>query len=954
MKILKKVKGFTYFLLFLSLFFSLGNKVEATPEAEGWEEVPGDFNPVMYVDSENYRLGYHFGMVDEVNGRRDETDFGFNNVFIEGEEGYDKRVDHIFGYSNLDYEESSWYNRTTSSPFLLAIYRDGESRPPSVYYNDFRAYNVQSGYNVYSLYQRNTNVVNKDGTYAKELKYKTTRKILYPDSTRYDIEYEHTITPLSNNIIRMKYTITNVNKYVDKPITFVGMKNVDTDLADDDNVPVYMLGYNQGLYIESSTKKDYDGKIPENRQPMDGRFRLNYIMNDKDGPSNFASSYIQYRNGIYGSKSKYESVGLNHELIFKNYYDPYDGNVLGSGDEARGYLPNQIVPPAPGAKPNDTGIYMKWPKVTLNKGESKDFVYDISLSADLGTEYYFKNLSRSTETYHPKDDVYFVASGIWNTDEIKIDHGTIETSISEYIDLDDETIVDVVTQDKNTENNEDLVTIKSVKMKDVYDKDRHRISVPITEEDATLFDTKTDWVGIAFKGTIKDNAGDQDIIQTSNVEFKSSHFPETLKRQQTIRFHVEDTDEPGEIEKRPNLSISKEADKEEVFREEIINYEVKAQNNNNSTNTVVPLKEAKVLIELDKSMSAPLNVKVDGQNIQEDREAGKLSYQWDENNHLLTVFLDELDVNQERVITYQSSVLSGENGEYKTNSATLTGANTFGGSVQASATVRLKDEKKWTVTFESNGGTLVDSQQVIDNQKATEPANPDYEIREFKGWYEDKGLERKYDFNQPVNEDITLYARWRSPIVNPLNGVEAVQPVEPENKTNKDLRIQYVSDFDFGKHKNGKDELIVNSLGDQIIKENNKKETVPSFVSIIDDRPNHLRADWQLEISSSPFKTENGAELKNSSFNLSNIHYQGVEDGPIIGNDSLTLSGEPQIITESSKGLKGYSWSMAFGNLIDNNQKVSGVTLGMPYGSYKENKAYQAEINWKLTPKLKE
>ena len=72
---------------------------------------------------------------------------------------------------------------------------------------------------------------------------------------------------------------------------------------------------------------------------------------------------------------------------------------------------------------------------------------------------------------------------------------------------------------------------------------------------------------------------------------------------------------------------------------------------------------------------------------------------------------------------------------------------------------------EYTVTFNTNGGTTVDSQSVAYGQKVTTPTAPtkaadaDYEY-EFAGWYTDSGLTQAYDFNSTVTSAFTLYAKW--------------------------------------------------------------------------------------------------------------------------------------------------------------------------------------------------
>lgn len=66
-------------------------------------------------------------------------------------------------------------------------------------------------------------------------------------------------------------------------------------------------------------------------------------------------------------------------------------------------------------------------------------------------------------------------------------------------------------------------------------------------------------------------------------------------------------------------------------------------------------------------------------------------------------------------------------------------------------------QKQYTVTFDSNGGTQVPDQIVTEGQKAVEPTAPTRGGYDFEGWYLG---DKKYDFNSPVTGSITLTAHW--------------------------------------------------------------------------------------------------------------------------------------------------------------------------------------------------
>ncbi len=67
-----------------------------------------------------------------------------------------------------------------------------------------------------------------------------------------------------------------------------------------------------------------------------------------------------------------------------------------------------------------------------------------------------------------------------------------------------------------------------------------------------------------------------------------------------------------------------------------------------------------------------------------------------------------------------------------------------------------------TVTFRTNGGSSVNSQTFKAGGKAIKPeTDPTYGENVFCGWYSDEACTQEYDFNKPVNENITIYALWK-------------------------------------------------------------------------------------------------------------------------------------------------------------------------------------------------
>ena len=66
-------------------------------------------------------------------------------------------------------------------------------------------------------------------------------------------------------------------------------------------------------------------------------------------------------------------------------------------------------------------------------------------------------------------------------------------------------------------------------------------------------------------------------------------------------------------------------------------------------------------------------------------------------------------------------------------------------------------KKEYSVTFNTDGGSVIIPQTVEDGNLATEPKAPTKEGHNFLGWYLN---DNEYKFIRPVREDITLTAKW--------------------------------------------------------------------------------------------------------------------------------------------------------------------------------------------------
>lgn len=75
----------------------------------------------------------------------------------------------------------------------------------------------------------------------------------------------------------------------------------------------------------------------------------------------------------------------------------------------------------------------------------------------------------------------------------------------------------------------------------------------------------------------------------------------------------------------------------------------------------------------------------------------------------------------------------------------------------------LVSHNGFTVKFDTDGGSHIDSCKVMHSETVPEPEDPVKEGWVFTGWYLDRDCTVKWDIeNDKVNESMTLYAGWET------------------------------------------------------------------------------------------------------------------------------------------------------------------------------------------------
>ncbi|WP_028264175.1 hypothetical protein [Atopobium fossor] len=297
---------------------------------ETYTEVVTD--PKGSVSFGNYSLNYGFGPSGTLQAgtiASDKIQLSKPNVYIINQNG--QIINHIWGSQN------------SSSNFLLGFMKDDTGTNYDIFSSPGLGGKIFVTKNDDGSVDRIKGVVEKEIPNYGKVEFTTEQ---YPSGT---------------SGIMHSTTIKNTG---DKPLKFVYMKSVDTDLAGNDYVPVFMYGQNKGLYIDG------------------GDYRLIYDFSTPHGPQNFRNWYTaSYRNPV---KDGFEN----------NLHIPFfpTNNLLAPGDESKNYSPDAKV-----TGRGDTGIWMKWQPVSLNPGETVSYDYLVRLFDRTGSSISAFNTTKSAD-----------------------------------------------------------------------------------------------------------------------------------------------------------------------------------------------------------------------------------------------------------------------------------------------------------------------------------------------------------------------------------------------------------------------------------------------------------------------------------------------------------------------------------------------------------------------------
>lgn len=144
-------------------------------------------------------------------------------------------------------------------------------------------------------------------------------------------------------------------------------------------------------------------------------------------------------------------------------------------------------------------------------------------------------------------------------------------------------------------------------------------------------------------------------------------------------------------------------------------------------------------------------------------------------NNVLFDFNTPVTKNLELVAKWEKAKDNSTTGTTTTTKKTTTKKNdTTNTTTTKKTTTTTTEAKKYTVTFDSNGGSKVSSKEVTSGSKVSKPSNPIRTGYKFSGWTLNN---KAYDFNSKVTSNITLVAKWTAKTYTvKVSSVDAYSP----------------------------------------------------------------------------------------------------------------------------------------------------------------------------------
>ncbi len=231
---------------------------------------------------------------------------------------------------------------------------------------------------------------------------------------------------------------------------------------------------------------------------------------------------------------------------------------------------------------------------------------------------------------------------------------------------------------------------------------------------------------------------------------------------------------------------------------------------------------------------------------------------------------------------------------------------------------KIKEEgEEYKVTFNPNGGSVVDSMLVKSGEKITKPEDPTRNGYKFTGW---KLNEEDFDFEKEITSDITLTASWikeeDNSVTNSSSGSKESSTSSNSQKYTStidkiNLNEYPTTSIDYENYREPIGYYFINNLGD-VFPSLAGKSTIK--LSWEEENPTSqgldLRIDeWYAAFNKLQFDTTKENKAKTTLNNIKNKSYKGVIFEMSVGspypsyNDNHSVSYKYKFITVSKTPL---------------------------------------------------
>lgn len=219
-----------------------------------------------------------------------------------------------------------------------------------------------------------------------------------------------------------------------------------------------------------------------------------------------------------------------------------------------------------------------------------------------------------------------------------------------------------------------------------------------------------------------------------------------------------------------------------------------------------------------------------------------------------------------------------------------------------------------SLTFETNGGTTIASQEIVAGEKWTEPEHPTKTGFVFAGWYSDKELTTRFDFGKEVTSSEVAYAKWEQVTieVNTIN-------IPAGTRQNLIQKNEFIKSIKIGDHMLSPNDYTV-ELENTVDTSLMKTVSTALKITLIND-------EWNQILS-----TTAQAKIIYGSTILTN---SAANNKPDVASSLLNAGDRPYLVATQATGLSTYpglvsrpSMNVYRGDLAHRVLNVSYQTVG--------------------------